>query len=93
MSGSVKTFQARMALQDHQALARRLTAVRQELQAATAVLVKAYGKSDVKCRYLERTLAALDLVRGHCSHALVHEHSERPVRELSAVYYPPEPNR
>jgi hypothetical protein len=82
MSGSAKTFPGRLAWAEHQALARRLWAVRAELQAIGAVLEATYGKSDAKPRSLERTLAALDLVRGHCSYALLHEHAAAAARTL-----------
>jgi hypothetical protein len=73
---------------EHQHLAAQLVNVRAQLVAVQAEVQAGYGRSDGKAKLVQKLVEHVDLLRGHLSHSLLSEHSDRPTRELSQLYYP-----
>lgn len=90
-NGSTKIYHG-LDFECHYAVSTYLLHIREQLQEVQAEVLAGYGRASVQAKLTRKLVETLDLLRGHLSHSLLSEHSERPTRELSELYYPKEPN-
>jgi len=88
-NGSAKVYRG-LDFERHYAVSTDVLHVRELLEEVETLLLEGYGRNDPKAKLAKRLLDSLDLLRGHLNQSVLHEHHERPMRELSELYYPPE---